>query len=201
MLNAMIEALASTNDKYYFFWDVQNASIVKSTETIDDMDVLFLTRTYPERFIPLPDKRQIHTYGIMEAFAEDAQLTARERDALHAALQGSGPFKRFRDTARKLGLEEAWLQFRDDTFAQIARDWCAQNGIDIDALEAEDAPTPVQSPTPPSTVASPHAQASADPGLLAIGLIESIRMLHRTLDDASFEDALDHLRDTFGPYI
>ena len=216
MIQEFINALALTNEKNWFYFDTETKAIVKNRSTVDGMDVIYLARTYPERFLPLPNKKQIHTYAIMEEYVKASPwLDVRERERLHIALQGTGPFKRFRDEAHRLGLEEDWLQYRDRRFEQMAREWCAQRHISLPvpgsgpspkasgpSPEASGfsrktsglspkviCPSPKASGPSPTVIAESHGEESN----LAIALIESIRVLFHMLDDANFEAALDEL--------
>ena len=216
MIQEFINALALTNGKNWFYFDTETKAIVKNRSTVDGMDVIYLARTYPERFLPLPNKKQIHTYAIMEEYVKASpRLDIRGREKLHTALQRTGPFKRFRDEAHRLGLEEDWLQYRDRRFEQMAREWCAQRHISLPvpgsgpspkasgpSPEASGfsrktsglspkviCPSPKASGPSPTVIAESHGEESN----LAIALIESIRILFHMLDDANFEAALDEL--------
>ena len=129
MIQDFVNALALTNEKFWFYLDRETMTIVKNRSTVDGMDVTYLAHAFPERFLPLPNKKQIHTYAIMEEYALNAGAPASQR--LHMALQGAGPFKRFRDEAHRLGLEEDWLKYRDRRFEQMARDWCAEHHVKL----------------------------------------------------------------------
>ena len=209
MIQKFINALALTNEKNWFYFDTETKTIVKNRSTVDGMDVIYLARTYPERFLPLPNKKQIHTYAIMEEYVKASpRLDIRGREKLHTALQRTGPFKRFRDEAHRLGLEEDWLQYRDRRFEQMAREWCAQRHISLPVPGSgpspkASAPSPKASgPSPKASSPSPKAsspsptvivESHGEESNLAIALIESIRVLFHMLDDANFEVALDEL--------
>ena len=196
MIQDFINALASTNEKYWFYLDTKTMTVVKNRSMVDDMDVVYLAHAYPERFLPLPKKKQIHTYAIMEEYVATApRLKAKEREKLRAALDGAGPFKRFRDEVKRQKLEDDWLRYRDTRFEQMARDWCAEHGIDSSVLgsgssvsskERTDARHIV---TETATVIAKTGESS-----LAVALIEAIRLLFHMLDDESFERALDELK-------
>lgn len=194
MLQKFINALALTNENYWFYFDLDTKTIVKNRSTLDGMDVTYLAHAYPERFLPLPNKKQIHTYAIMEDYvAASPRLDKRGRERLHTALQGSGPFKRFKDEARRLGVEKDWLQYRDRRFEQMARDWCAERHISLPVYGSQhNAPNRLSIP---SIGSSPTVlkESNGEESNLAIALIESIRILFRMLDDSSFEAALDEL--------
>lgn len=192
MIQEFINALALTNEKYWFYYDMDTKTIVKNRSTVDGMDATYLAHAYPERFLPLPNKKQIHTYAIMEEYAKTApQLDKKGREKLHTALQGAGPFKRFKDEARKLGVEEDWLRYRDKRFEQMTREWCAEHRIELSE-------TIGSSPTIDGTFTAQQIVANIaamipDTNGMAIALIESIRILFHMLDDAGFEAALDEL--------
>ena len=187
MIQDFIHALASTNEKYWFYLDTKTMTVVKNRATVDDMDVVYLAHAYPNRFLPLPKKKQIHTFAIMEEYvATSPRLKPKEREKLRAALDGAGPFKRFRDEVKRQKLEDDWLRYRDARFEQMARDWCAEHGIDSTILNEEkraDARRIV------AKVAAESGESS-----LAVALIEAIRLLFHMLDDEGFEQALDELK-------
>ena len=175
-------------------------AVVKNRSTIGDMDVSYLAHAYPERFLPLPNKRQLHTYAIMEEYAATSHYGEHLRDA----LLGDRPFQRFRNTAQKLKIWKDWLNYRDGRFLEIALDWCAHNGIDPQAVDSvsagtESANIATSAEDVPETGAGDIFDAAAalakqaGTPQLAIALIEAIRMLFHMLDDSSFEKALDQL--------
>jgi len=201
MLETMINALALTNEKYYYYLDTDTMTVVKNRSTIGDMDVSYLAHAYPERFLPLPNKRQLHTYAIMEEFAASSHYGDRLQDA----LLGDRPFQRFRNTAQKLKIWEDWLSYRNGRFLEIALDWCSHNGIDpknVDSAGAGSGPDDVLASADEDAAetgardildaAAALAKQAGSPQL-AVGLIEAIRMLFHMLDDSSFETALDQL--------
>jgi uncharacterized protein UPF0158 len=74
-----------------------------------------------DRYLILPDKRDVHEWSIMEEFAREQSGNTAQllRDAIH----GSGAFRKFRAALDRLGLEQAWYKFRAEQIEQIARDW------------------------------------------------------------------------------
>ena len=214
MLESMINALALTNERYVYYLDLDSMTVVKNRSTIDDMDVSYLAHAYPDRFLPLPNKKELHTYAIMEEYAKRASAGRREK--LLTALKGDRPFMRFKNAAKKLELEEDWLRYRDARFLDIALYWCDRHGVDPAAIETEAPATPLQPPrieeastrggeasVRASTGAEEASYRAAATGTaaavgannasLAIVLIESIRVLFRTHDDEGFESVLDQL--------
>ena len=192
MLSEIAFALASTNDKYYFYLDLQTGAVVKCTETIDGMDIPFILHAYPDRLLPLPRKSEIHAYGILEGFLE-TPIPDKARKQLRSALDGESPFKRFRQCVQRAGLEEQWEKYKDAAYLRKAEEWCQANRIIVQDTGRDSANE--------YTAHENGAELQQSPGMMAVGLIESIRILHRALDDNSFEAALDHLRDAFSRYV
>ncbi len=79
-------------------------------------------------FIALPGKFDIHEWSIMEDFTCSVADEAM-REELHAAIHGRGAFRYFKDTVRRLGIQQDWYDFRDEAFKEIARDWLQANDI------------------------------------------------------------------------
>ena len=82
----------------------------------------------PDSFVRLPDRFDIHEWSIMEDFSRrfpsDA-ISSQLMDAIH----GSGAFRHFKSTLRRLRLEQAWADFYNAALRQIAIDWCEENEI------------------------------------------------------------------------
>jgi hypothetical protein len=78
--------------------------------------------------IALPSKHDINEYGLMENFIgtiDDAHV----RDCLCVAIEGRGAFRRFKDTARTLGVIDAWYHFKGEALLVFAKDWCKGKGL------------------------------------------------------------------------
>lgn len=82
-------------------------------------------------YLELPDRFEINEYGMMERFA--LHLTDRgAQEAVLAAIRGRGAFRYFKDTVHRLGLAASWYAYRDEQYREVAREWCAANGIEYD---------------------------------------------------------------------
>ncbi len=82
-------------------------------------------------FVALPDQFELHEYSLMRRFAESRDNAAIS-DRLTNALRGKGAFRRFKDTALELGVMDDWYRYRDQAYAEVARYWCTENGIELD---------------------------------------------------------------------
>jgi Uncharacterised protein family (UPF0158) len=81
-----------------------------------------------DRYLPLPDRFEIHEYSIMERFClsvDDDDI----RDDLCDAIRGRGAFRRFKDRVQAYGIAEAWYRYRDAALREIAMAWCEEHGI------------------------------------------------------------------------
>ena len=76
----------------------------------------------------LPTKNDINEYEMMVEFAdtiEDSKL----QNQLYISLNGSGAFKRFKDTCINYDIIDDWYKFRDEKYKDIAINWCQENNI------------------------------------------------------------------------
>jgi len=101
-------------DFYSEHMDVEDAD----AEKLDD-----------ESWIAAPSQRDIREYEIMVDFAETISDHSKS-ELLSVALDGSGAFRRFKDTLSRVSLEDEWYSFKRNAFIEIAREWCETNGID-----------------------------------------------------------------------
>ncbi len=104
----------------------------EETEDLDleesDVEAAKVVLDHPDRYLSLPDKFEIHEWDIMRRFAE-SRGNRSQRDELIDAIHGSGAFRFFKSTIRRLGIEEEWYQFRDNSLLDIAKEWLEDNGL------------------------------------------------------------------------
>ena len=81
-----------------------------------------------DRFLELPDRFDIHEWSIMDAFSR-AQVREQTRQELLDAIHGAGAFRMFRGVTRRFGIEQNWYQFREETLAEIAREWLEEHKL------------------------------------------------------------------------
>ena len=100
-------------------------------------------------WLELPDKFDINEWEIMDQFGRSLSAES-ERSAVADAIHGSGAFRNFKATIRRLGIEAAWFAYKTLALETIAQDWLAQNGLlPNQALQADDqlgrsAPSPAR---------------------------------------------------------
>jgi hypothetical protein len=90
---------------------------------------------------------------MVEAFEtasdETSSYVNRATGQVAEAIHGSGAFRNFKATIRRLGIEARWFAYKTLALETIARDWLAENGLlPNQALQADDqlgsAPSPVR---------------------------------------------------------
>jgi hypothetical protein len=81
------------------------------------------------QWLPLPSTFDVHEWELMDDFVRSVADPA-ERGELADAIRGRGAFRRFKDTIRRLGREQAWYAHRDAALEEIARDWLEENGFE-----------------------------------------------------------------------
>ena len=130
-LSEVIDALEFTNDEIEYYYNLDNGEIFMSNigefENLneDELDELF------EKSIMLPTRYDINEYEMMEDFAETIKDT-RLQNKLYISLNGSGAFRRFKDTCINYDIIDDWYKFRDEKYKEVAINWCRDNNIEFE---------------------------------------------------------------------
>ena len=130
-LSEVIDALDFTNDEIEYYYNPDTEEIFMSNIgdfedlTEDELDELF------EKSIMLPTRYDINEYEMMEDFAETINDT-RLQNQLYISLNGSGTFRRFKDTCSNFDIINDWYKFRDERYKEIAINWCKENNIEFE---------------------------------------------------------------------
>ena len=130
-LSEVIDALEFTNDEIEYYYNLDNGEIFMSNigefENLneDELDELF------EKSIMLPTRYDINEYEMMEDFAETIKDT-RLQNQLYISLNGSGAFRRFKDTCINYDMIDDWYKFKDERYKELAINWCKDNNIEFE---------------------------------------------------------------------
>jgi len=143
-LSEVIDAIESAADEADSYLDPDSGEIVYVTDEMRDLAAEGEDEDTPEwmredlpkvrealesgRFLSLPTKFDVHEWAIMEEFAQE-QENDRVRGALLDAIRGSGAFRMFKSTIRRLGVEKDWYKFRDEALKQIAVEWLEEHHL------------------------------------------------------------------------
>lgn len=143
-LSKVIEAIELQTDESVPYLDPDTGEIVDVTDEMrrrvenDELENIpqWMREDIPKvravlesgRFLRLPSKFDVHEWAIMDQFSR-GQKDDRLREELLDAIHGAGAFRMFKRTIRRLGIEKAWFQFRDQAIKEIAREWLEEHNL------------------------------------------------------------------------
>lgn len=151
-LSELIEAVEFSSDEHAAWVDLETGCVVrvdqfllnalegKDDDTLEvltewDRDELALARAITEdsagRFLDAPDAFGFHEYRHMQCFIESLGET-EAAGRLWDAIKGSGAFRRFKNTADRLGLLTAWYRYREDALRTFVRKWAEANQVAVE---------------------------------------------------------------------
>jgi hypothetical protein len=81
-----------------------------------------------DRWLVLPNRFDIHEWSIMERFSRSLQNEHHCEDLLDS-IRGRGAFRLFRRTIERLGIRDAWYEFREAEIERIAKEWLESHGL------------------------------------------------------------------------
>ena len=81
-------------------------------------------------YIELPSKYDFHEYSVIENFILSLPIEEQQEELLRM-IKGKGAFSRFRQGIARFLLEDKWYEYRDNALAELAKDWCDDNKIEL----------------------------------------------------------------------
>ena len=131
-LNEVIDGLEFVNDGLdthaYLNPKTNEIFYIGEYDTTDDEDKL---EELIEKSITLPTKYDIHEYSMMEDFIETIE-DVKLYNQLCISINGTGAFRRFKDTCINFEIIDDWYKFRDEKYREIAINWCKENNIEFE---------------------------------------------------------------------
>ena len=130
-LSEVIDALEFANNEIEYYYNPDTEEIFMSNIgdfkdlSEDKLDELF------EKSIMLPTRYDINEYGMMKDFIETIE-NIRLQNQLYISLNGSGAFRRFKDTCINFDIINDWYKFRDERYRKLAINWCKENNIEFE---------------------------------------------------------------------
>jgi len=130
-LSNVIDALEMVNMETDYYYNPETGKIFSSdigdyTDlNEDELDDLFCDS------IIFPTQYEINEYKMMEDFAETIE-DVRLKNQLYIALNGSGAFRRFKDTCINFDIINDWYSFKNERYKKIAIEWCEKNNIEYE---------------------------------------------------------------------
>ena len=78
-------------------------------------------------WLELPSKFDIHEWDIMDRFG--GLLPSEQQAGVRDAIRGNGAFRNFKGTIRRLGIEDAWFEYKRRALEDIARGWLREHDL------------------------------------------------------------------------
>ena len=133
-LSLIIEGMGRTNVDEKYYLNIENGRFFVSTESgifyIDNVEKLDEDILYTDDIISLPGQYEINEYKIIKDFI-DTVKDNQIKNQLLIVIQGSGAFRRFKDSCINFEIINDWLKFRDNAYYELAKEWCTWNNIDF----------------------------------------------------------------------
>ena len=89
-----------------------------------------------ENIVPFPGKYEFRAYDVMEEFAQ-IQPDISKCNQLIRQIGGRGTFRRFRETASRLGLLQEWYDYENKAWLDFTIKWCNMNDVDFEPKPQE----------------------------------------------------------------
>ena len=134
-LSLIIEGMdrANVNETYYL--NENNGRVWASTDMgnfyIDNNEELSDEYLYNDSSISLPGQYQINEYKIIKDFIETIKDNQMKNQLL-IVIQGTGAFRRFKDSCINYGIINDWYKFKNNAYYELAKEWCLWNNIDYE---------------------------------------------------------------------
>lgn len=138
-LSVVLDAIEMASDSCKYYYDLEKNEAICYMDPIfygseEENDALgeMIEEYFGTRIISLPDKYEIHEYRIMEEFIDDEVPAGGIQNQLYNAIRGRGAFRRFKDTIRRVGIEQEWYDYRSEYYKKIAIEWCEDHELDYE---------------------------------------------------------------------
>lgn len=148
-LSKILEGMEMQSDDHLVFVDLKAGEVVsllrdflrgaedgKSFAGLPDWQIEQLELAYDlieheDNYLPLPTEFDIHEYSLIEDFCYTVE-NSKAQDALFYAIRGKGAFRRFKDKIIDLDLDQAWYDYREQRYKQIAIEFCEMNNLEYE---------------------------------------------------------------------
>jgi len=120
--------------KYIFDRETGDVIFIPDEDIVSDvMDEELLAAIeegWGTRYIAIEPVSSSEGWEVMQGFIETIR-DERIAERLHRAIEGTSPFRRFKDELlNSPELREAWFRFHDEAFIELAKGWLAENKIE-----------------------------------------------------------------------
>lgn len=129
-LSEVMDAIENTGDDMTFYYHKDTQSITYVMTNGDEE--LAEIEAHWDHYIQLPSKYDVNDYHIMEEFIWNLD-DEQQQNQLENAISGRGAFHYFRDLVDQFEITQKWYNFRETAYEKIAREWCHDEQIMIEA--------------------------------------------------------------------
>lgn len=135
-LQDVIDGIAFANAQFQYYYNTKTEEVLILMDNIygigNDRALQYEVDKNADNYISLPNEYEVDEFAMMADFVEELDDSAAA-SALFRTLDMDGDAaarQLFRRELAAFGLEENWTSFRDRCYAEIAKQWCEENGID-----------------------------------------------------------------------
>ena len=108
----------------------QSGTIMCHSELVDDLDPLPDDVDDPDKFLPIPDKRELDL-GKPLALDFARQFLPGDVDAVRQFFSRRGAYARFKDLLARRGVLDHWYDFEARAAETALRLWCEDHSIEL----------------------------------------------------------------------
>ena len=134
-LSLIIEGMDGANVNETYYLNENNGRVWVSTDMgnfyIDNNEELSDEYLYNDSSISLPGQYEINEYKIIKDFIETIKDNQMKNQLL-IVIQGTGAFRRFKDSCINYGIINDWYKFKNNAYYELAKEWCLWNNIDYE---------------------------------------------------------------------
>ncbi len=121
---------ASTEGGHQAFLCKQSGKLYWHSELCDDLDILPDDIDDNEKFLQIPDKRELDL-GKPLALDFTREFLPDDFDDVRQFFSGKGAYARFKDLLHRRGSLDQWYDFEAKAEERALREWCDFNSIEV----------------------------------------------------------------------
>jgi hypothetical protein len=121
---------AASGGEHQAFLCLQAGKITCHSELVDDLDPLPDDVDDPDKFLPIPDRRELDL-GKPVALDFARQFLPGDFDEVRQFFRRRGAYARFKDLLTRRGAIEQWYEFEASADESALRLWCEAHSIEL----------------------------------------------------------------------
>jgi hypothetical protein len=121
---------AGGGDEHQAFLCKRSGKLYWHSELCDDLDILPDDIDDNEKFLQIPDKRELDL-GRLLALEFTREFLPADFDDVRRFFSGRGAYGRFKDLLHRRGSLDQWYDFEAKAKEKALREWCELNSIEV----------------------------------------------------------------------